>query len=506
MIQQKILLKIFEEIKNTKFNSLFTQEDIIFINTKLSSIRTIDLYKSEFHGLFHSQKVMIFAYLISKKLQLNDKLLKIILDAAMYHDIGRINDFEESTHGLVSARKFDRFFLNDDFYNDVNNLSLLKSITDGHSREDTVMNEVFCTYELNDELYDEYVMLYKILKDSDALDRARFSKNSSATLKNSFLRYDFSKELIDFTFWINDMYKKIVDEIYFNKNMTEYLSTPKINACIHGIGFDFSKLESILDSGILSTTAALNKGIELSRNFQGNNCNPWISVIDSKDVSKQGQAYKLFVESSICLYSFVRGYKEGIDSKSKAFSNSLPAKSPYYSDEKFVMYEIPPEDIYCILLPSIAEKLKLKDLNYFCCSSGYNIITDRVKHYHEYLKLVTGMVFNTKIVDGLVHKLKNIEIDYENQTIDFQRQNRECFVTKTEELVKSINVEVANWISIAFKCYFSLSEFEEPTLYMVVEDILKRKAIDFSVMKDDNCEYIFKVNLKSEEIGTKKRI
>ena len=52
-------------------------------------------------------------------------------------------------------------------------------------------------------------MLYKILKDADALDRARFPKMVDASLKEEFLRLDVSKELVEFAFYINQLFFSI---------------------------------------------------------------------------------------------------------------------------------------------------------------------------------------------------------------------------------------------------------------------------------------------------------
>ena len=287
--QAMIFNIILDNYKQVPILNELNEKDIEFLKAVNKDIRKNELYKFLYHGLHHSEKVMLFSYLIAKKMNLNEVDMKILLDAAVYHDVGRQDESEETLHGLISANQMDRIFKDDFYKKNSNNMSLLKSICDGHSKDDKYKEINFYNYLMEyDLLYDRYDLLYKILKDADALDRARFPKMVDASLKEEFLRLDVSKELVEFAFYINQLFSNIIDDINFNKFEPIYREQEKNNACFHGIGFDFAKLESILEYGILSEYSAKKQGINLSRNYHGNKSKMWISAVDSRKVAING--------------------------------------------------------------------------------------------------------------------------------------------------------------------------------------------------------------------------
>ena len=106
--------------------------DIDEIIYYLDDIKAEQLYKSDFHGLYHSQKVCFFAYLIGKHENLSETEMKILLDAAIYHDMGRENDNEDNLHGSASARLIDQVVK----YDNPTDMYYLKAIVDAHSKPD----------------------------------------------------------------------------------------------------------------------------------------------------------------------------------------------------------------------------------------------------------------------------------------------------------------------------------------------------------------------------------
>ena len=478
--------------------------DIEQIKKINSNIRINELYQYKFHGLFHSQRVMLFAYLIGKKVNLSDEDMKIILDAAVYHDIGRENDFEDTTHGYSSALKFDRLFKNDEFYNDENNLKLLKAICDGHSRPDKDKKNTFDNSDMDVSLYDRYDKLYKILKDSDALDRARFPKSAPESIKEEFLRLDYSKSIVEFAFYLNKSFSRYLDNIHYSSYSEKYRSEEKEKACLHGIGWDFGKLESILDNGILSNYAANNQDVVISRNFEGNNSNMWISVVDSKNVSLEAEAYQEFANNNICFYSFVSGYHDGEKNKSKALSEGLPIKSGLYSDESFVFDQIAPNDIGYLILPKNASNKRLDELDYLHCCNGYKTVRDRVGYYFDYIKKTCDLEPDTSKTDILIEKLKTMQIEFGKQIELYQKQNLNSFLNECNLLVSIINNEICKNMNNSFKQYFNLDVDENPTVGMVIKDILKRKNINHEIY-DSSDEVLIKLDLeKKNDLGIKK--
>jgi len=504
MLKKGIITSILENYKNIDVLKELSEEEIVFLKDIIDKIDMYKLYKYEFHGIFHSQKVMLFAYLIGKYKNLSAEDMKILLDASVYHDMGRDSDFEETTHGYSSTLRYERLFANDMFYKDPLNFALLKAITDGHSMDDTKKNKVFEDYYIEQQYYDRYSMLYDILKDADALDRARFPKSSKASIKEEFLRLKFSKTLIDFAFVLNGIYRTKIDEANFEKYKNEYLCSDEENFCLHGIGFDFSKLESILDNGILSGYAAMKKNVVVSKNFEGNNSDMWISVIDSTNVSKQGDAYKMFADSNISFFCRVLKYKKGEKNKAKAQSQGLPIDSGLYDDESFVFCEIPTEDIYGIILPVKSNELKLSELNYLHCSKNFKIVRNRIDSYCKYIKNLTGITIDKTELNELIKKLYELEIEFGLKPADYQKRNVQEFFEKVDLIVDRINVILARWISISFKHYFMLESEAEPTVSMVVSDILKRKNIDYTLMGDETTETIIRLIGKEKDIDSNK--
>ena len=171
-----------------------TVEDEKYLLDTVSSINTKVLYNSKIHGLYHSEKVFLFCYLIAKDEKLNEVERQIITDAALYHDIGRINDYEDSIHGYCSANRIEDV-VNNSIYEDKENLKILKAIVDGHSVSDKRRDRFIEDYEIIE--VDRYYKLYDILKDADALDRKRFFDYSNSHLDERYLRTNISKDLVE---------------------------------------------------------------------------------------------------------------------------------------------------------------------------------------------------------------------------------------------------------------------------------------------------------------------
>lgn len=95
--------------------------------------------------------------------------------AAMAHDVGRVNDFEDPGHGMNSAK-----WMKDNLANilTTETLDIATYIVHWHSLSDS--EAPVMTTEL------------KVLKDADGLDRVRLGD-----MNESYLRLDVSKSLID---------------------------------------------------------------------------------------------------------------------------------------------------------------------------------------------------------------------------------------------------------------------------------------------------------------------
>lgn len=369
------------------------------------------LYKSEIHGIYHSEKVLLFSYLLAKEFNLSKDDLKIICDAAKYHDIGRTCDTEDVWHGKRSSDMIHEVV----DYEDKKELSLLKAVVEGHSRKDADkdrnFDDYFWEYEQLEESYKErYNILYDILKDADALDRARLI-GTGAALNEDYLRIEQSKKYIDLAESINDRYIE-----YFENNPKLEELNSGIGTCYHGFGLDFFKLQSILNNGILSYREMKKLGIDGTKNFPGGNCRNYVSCV-VEDLVKESEplntsAYKSFTLNSINIKTkntkWFEAHKD--DNLPMALVKGRPYKKADYFDERFVRNKIDTEDFDSIFLTKELADKKIKDGTYIMPSLNYNIILKRVAYY----LLNTNSVETDELI-YVLNEYKKILEEYKNQ-------------------------------------------------------------------------------------------
>ena len=123
------------------------------------------------HGNIHAGKVCLYTAILAGKLGISDKDTLVLMAAAVFHDIGRVNNSDDPSHGDESAEKLNN--LDSDFWKSVEEVIRL------HSRSDKKLST------------SRYAELVKIFKDSDALDRVR-----TGDLDERYLRFDESKSLV----------------------------------------------------------------------------------------------------------------------------------------------------------------------------------------------------------------------------------------------------------------------------------------------------------------------
>lgn len=155
----------------------FLQRDI-FYSTKC--IWNLSLTQQD-HNEQHMLRVLMLTIILSVKYNVKKKYLDTIFTAAMFHDIKRKNEGEDTCHGYDSYQLLCQ--INPAYKKD----TLLKNLMIYHcmSDQDALRTNYFTKKE-------EW-MLYLILKDADALDRQRFRIDE---LDISFLRLPFSKDLL----------------------------------------------------------------------------------------------------------------------------------------------------------------------------------------------------------------------------------------------------------------------------------------------------------------------
>lgn len=183
------------------------QNDIVSLQEELSSIKKDVLYHSFTHGINHNERVLFFSYYLSRQCQLKRDSMRIVLDAAKYHDIGRVNDLLDPKHGGRSASMIEDV-VDDSIYQIEENLNVLRGIVELHSLNDKQVNQIIKKYNIQDK--ELFYVLFSILKDADALDRIRltYMKNRFSALNPQYLRLPYSKELLRVAHELHEFYEK----------------------------------------------------------------------------------------------------------------------------------------------------------------------------------------------------------------------------------------------------------------------------------------------------------
>ena len=66
--------------------------------------------------------MVLFGYLLGIHENLSSEEFEILTDAAMYHDVGRMDDYEDEFHGYASALKLERILGSKPIYQNHENM------------------------------------------------------------------------------------------------------------------------------------------------------------------------------------------------------------------------------------------------------------------------------------------------------------------------------------------------------------------------------------------------
>lgn len=494
---KSICKKIYNQLEEK-----LTKEDIEKLVKEIDEIEKRYLYKTNFHGYFHSQKVLLFAYLIGKNENLTEDEMQIIMSAAVYHDIGRQNEAEDEMHGYYSACLIEQKqnqLLKSEIYKDKLNVEYLKAICDAHSVSDEKLNNIYENYKYENENFDKnkFIKLASILKDADALDRTRFKKTSNAVLQEKYLRFPYSKTLIKLAEEINYYYVvKEIEEVYpkFEEKYGIKEGKEFKEACLHGVGTDFFKLDSILDNGILSAYAQLKENIKSPRNFYGSNKELWISVVDANMISENGKAFNKYIKDSISLFCFVPKLKyEGDYLGNQADVNNKKE----YNDEKYAFERIRLDQIYAVIIPNNIKNKKVKELKYLNCASKFDILIDVIRYYKEKMKEDGFNNLDETKIGLLLEEFYNNMYNYEMQDEATQKKTLTNYLNSLDMIKDKLNEEIQIWFN---NYYTYLLEKPEPTVNDVINYIIsKHKNIEAEYLNDETLkETVIHINSKQK--------
>lgn len=191
----KSLNEIIEIVRN---NSIF--QDV------MSNIKEEFFINDSIHGISHNERVTLLACYIGIQEGLNNEELRLVLESAKYHDIGR--GFE-GNHGQYSAIIIDRN--KEHIFPNLSNdeINIIKALCHGHSVDDKKYEEVARLYGIKN--IEKFKRLLDVVKDADALDRVRLPRFGG--LDERYLRTETSKRIIDFSKELFKEYRSIQQNI-----------------------------------------------------------------------------------------------------------------------------------------------------------------------------------------------------------------------------------------------------------------------------------------------------
>lgn len=176
--------------KHPELDAFLASPYAAILQTSLDALMPQYFYPSPVHGQNHNERVLLYGCMIGWHEGFDDADMRILCDGCAYHDIGRVDDEVDDFHGQRSADRIHHVLS----YENEQELRILRSIMEAHSKNDKLMPVIFSARGVEDHA--RALRIARALKDADALDRVRVDK-----LDPSYLRYDYSKTLVKFS-WV----------------------------------------------------------------------------------------------------------------------------------------------------------------------------------------------------------------------------------------------------------------------------------------------------------------
>jgi HD superfamily phosphodiesterase len=143
------------------------------------------------HGVRHTQRVHIHARRLVRQLRWPEADANVVLTAALWHDIGRVNEGWDPGHGRLSAERVVRCRLHTSLSEADARLALFAiryhCLSDGHGS----------LRAADQDDPERALRILRLLKDADALDRVRLG-DGVYEIDSSTLRHDCTPAMIDF--------------------------------------------------------------------------------------------------------------------------------------------------------------------------------------------------------------------------------------------------------------------------------------------------------------------
>lgn len=143
---------------------------------------------SEMHTKYHCARVLLLALIISHQTGLDDEEIDALSIAAVFHDSRRLDDWLDTGHGKRAAEYYKESYSKYDISFDERTYYVMAY----HDRDDVIgIEDIKNSFDIPENC----ILLYKIFKDSDGLDRFRLGPDA---LNIQMLRTKEAVNLVDF--------------------------------------------------------------------------------------------------------------------------------------------------------------------------------------------------------------------------------------------------------------------------------------------------------------------
>lgn len=440
---------------------------------EINTIKKEKLYPSFIHGYFHNERVLFYVFLIGKLKGLSTSNMRILLDAAKYHDIGRRHDLIDDAHGFLGSCKVAEVVSDNPFYDDEENLDTLKYIIECHSVDDSFLDSKLGNYNIKDVTNAKF--LASILKDADGLDRVRISmgKNKS-NLDINFLRNEEAKKIVKMAHQLNELYLNTLKKKNNQNDLDKFKENKEGDLYLHSVGVDFFKMESILQNGILSKNKLKEKEITSSKRFDGCNIEDFVSVaIYGDEFYSEKNAYQMHIQGEIIFCIEDVNAIEGLDPNKLSFvdyqkiKKTVPINAGGYRDERFVKDEIPVTKITDIIIPKRLLEMNLanSNINYISDSVSLDPIESQIIYY---LKIINKKMFEEDEID--------IKIN------DFLKTIFDKLLKENET-----NINITKYLKIIFEKLLNENQTitnVNDNLKIIIDKLLRRNITENNIIKN----------------------
>jgi hypothetical protein len=218
------------------------------------------------------------------------------------------------------------------------------------------------------------------------------------------------------------------------------------NIAFHGINYDYFKMMSILQYGILSQDAVERLGLSINRKFAGYNENDRVSLSNSPSLQDPNgfKAFDVYVKKGI---SFVIDTNE---------LGCIPATNSGIEGEVFVKNIVPTKNIIGIMIPEEATQMPISELNILSSGMATGFVDDYAISFIDKVNAFFETEFSKDEIIELIEKKKGKLSD------DFFEA-----INQKDQINLQINEVITRLFDLGFRKKYGY--LESPTLVEAIE-------------------------------------